>query len=106
MIIKELNHKPEYKIKDCTVSLSYDEVRDIANGMYLLVEHIEHPDKVSTITATERANFETVKNSFAVLFDLVKHGQVQQFTINRCASPTKSTCPASCKSAKHLEETI
>lgn len=101
MIIKELNHKPELKIKDCIVELSYEEVRDIANGMYWLTEYISNPDKVKEVfTATEKSNFEVVKNSFAVLFDLVKHGQIQQFTIDNCASPIKAVCPADCKGAE------
>lgn len=97
MIIKELNHKPELKIKDCIVELSYEEVRDIANGFYMLTRMLEEDIKKFEVSATELAFFHERKKSFAILFDLVKHGQVQQFTIDNCASPIKATCPADCK---------
>lgn len=106
MIIKELNHKPELKIKDCIVELSYEEVRDIANGFYMLVGMLEDDLKKYQVSATELASFIERKKSFAILFDLVKHGQVQQFTIDNCASPIKAVCPADCKGAKQMEETV
>lgn len=102
MVIKELNHKPELKIKDCIVALSYEEVRDIANGFYLLTSMLEDDIKKFEVSATELASFYERKKSFAILFDLVKHGQVEQFTIDNCASPVMATCPADCKGAvKH-----
>ena len=96
MIIKELNHKPEIKIKDCIVALSYDEVRDVANGFYQLCKMLENADGLTDCDKRELENYKKVKNSFAILFDLVKHGQVQQFTIDYCANPSTPTCPADC----------
>lgn len=104
MVIKELNHKPELKIKDCIVELSYEEVRDIANGFYMLTRMLEDDIKKFEVSATELASFYERKKSFAVLFDLVKHGQVQQFTIDNCASPVMATCPADCKGAVEQDE--
>lgn len=104
MVIKELNHKPELKIKDCIVELSYEEVRDIANGFYLLTRMLEEDIKKFEVSATELASFYERKKSFAILFDLVKHGQVEQFTIDNCASPVKATCPADCKGVVNQDE--
>ena len=42
MIINELNHKPDFKIKNATVTLNYEEIRDIANGLFYLLEDDEH----------------------------------------------------------------
>ena len=104
MIIKELNHKPELNIKDCVVELSYEEVRDIANGFYILAGMSEDILKKYQVSATELASFYERKKSFAILFDLVKHGQVEQFTIDNCASPVMATCPADCKGAAKQDE--
>lgn len=94
MTIKEINHKPELSIKNATVSLSYDEVRDIANAFVYLLHQGEKDFKPSE---SELECFRKRKQDFNILFDIVKHGLVTQFTIDRYATPQESTCPADCK---------
>jgi hypothetical protein len=91
MIIKELNHKPEYSIKNATVELTYDEIRDIANGFVFLCHQGE---KGFVPTDAEIKCFKERKKSFSILFDLVKHGTVTDFTIEHNAS---IECPSDCK---------
>lgn len=45
----------------------------------------------------ELESFRKRKQDFNILFDIVKHGLVTQFTIDRYATPQESTCPADCK---------
>lgn len=82
MIIKELNHKPELGIKNVTVELTYDEVRDIANGFVYLC----HQEEGWKPFHTELECFKERKKSFDILFDLVKHGKVTDFTIDNNAN--------------------
>ena len=65
---------------------------------------LEEDIKKFEVSATELASFYERKNSFAILFDLVKHGQVQQFTIDNCASPVMATCPSDCKGVVKQDE--
>lgn len=44
MLIKEINHKPELKIKDAIISLSYEEIRDIANVFIYISRHYKPSD--------------------------------------------------------------
>lgn len=91
MIIKELNHKPELKIQNATVELTYDEIRDIANGFFYLC-HQE--GEVYKPFDSELSNFKQRKKSFDILFDLVKHGTVTDFTIDNNAN---IECPSDYK---------
>ena len=77
MKIIELNHKPEVKIKDAIVELDYDEIRDVVNGLYRVIEK----EKV-----TQDKSMNKTYRKFIILFDLVKHGMVTQFTIDHCAT--------------------
>lgn len=73
MIIKEIIHKPEWKIQSAIVELGYDELRDIANACY---EESKRDDNAN------RASFiQTYQNMF-FLFDLVKHGCIDSTTIS------------------------
>lgn len=71
MHIEELTSKPNIKI--ATVVMTYEEVRDIANGLYHLISGTE-------------CNKDDYKNIYAkskFLFDMVKHGMIQPETLNR-----------------------
>lgn len=86
MIITELNHKPELKIKDATVTLNYDEIRDIANGLFYLLD-----DGAMKPSQSEKKSFEQTKRKFDMLFDLVKYGSVTDFTISHIATQKKES---------------
>lgn len=102
MIIKELNHKPELSIKDATVELSYDEIRDIANGFTYLVHSKQFNDNVKELdlwddfkpSSQEMEWFKERHKTFQILFDLVKNGTITDFTLEKFAP---KTCPADCK---------
>lgn len=81
MTIREVNHKPDLHMKDATVALDYEEVRDIANAFYYLLD----PDGCQP-TDSEIASFKKTSNKFNILFDLVKNGCVTQDCIDRCAT--------------------
>lgn len=87
MIINELNHKPDLSIKNATVTLSYDEIRDIANGLFYLLED----DNTFKPNQSEKDSFAETKQKFDVLFDLVKYGCVTDFTISHIAKKPKES---------------
>ena len=91
MIIKELNHKPELHIKNATVELTYDEVRDIANGFVYLCNL---GDKDFKPSIAEMECFKQRKKTFNILFDLVKHGNITDFTIDKYAN---KICSVGCE---------
>jgi len=70
MIIEELVCKTNQK--HVTVALSYDEVRDIANGLYHMVNG--SGDKKEYVEIYGKCKF---------LFDMVKHGNIQPETVAR-----------------------
>lgn len=70
MKIDELNSKPNQK--SITVTMSYDEVRDISNGLYYLVSD-KNPD--------DRSKYQSIYTDCKILFDMIKHGNVQPETI-------------------------
>jgi hypothetical protein len=78
MIINELNHKPDLKIKNATVTLNYEEIRDIANGLFYLLED----DETFKPNQSEKDSFAQTKRKFDMLFDLVKYGGVTDFTLS------------------------
>ena len=70
MKIDELNSKPHQK--SITVTMSYDDARDISNGLYYLVSG-ENPD--------DRSKYQPIYADCKMLFDMIKHGNVQPETI-------------------------
>ena len=70
MTINELTCKTNNK--SVTVTLTYEEVRDLSNGLYYLVSGKEC-DKNNIVSIRAKAKF---------LFDMVKHGMIQPETIN------------------------
>ena len=87
MIINELNHKPDLKIKNATVTLNYEEIRDIANGLFYLIED----DETLKPTHSEKDSFEQTKRKFDMLFDLVKYGCVTDFTLSHIVQKPKES---------------
>lgn len=76
MHIEELNARKGQK--SITITMNYDGVRDIANGLYYLTSGTpceEGVDKYKTIAADCK-----------LLFDLVKHGNIQPETVKKMAS--------------------
>lgn len=69
MTIRELNtNRPNPYV---TVTLSYDEVRDICNGLY---ERCEISDPKEYLQ--DSSKYRDVYKKAATLFDLVKHGKI------------------------------
>ena len=87
MIITELNHKPDYNIKNATVTLNYEEIRDIANGLFYLLED----DEKFKPNQSEKDSFAKTKRKFDILFDLVKYGNVTDFTLSHIISNPKES---------------
>lgn len=50
-----------------TVTLTYDEIRDIANGLYYL--------------SKDKPEYTEIKDKCKVVFDMVKHGMIQPETV-------------------------
>lgn len=63
MVIKELDDK----IKHATISISYNEARDISNGLY----HI----------SKEKPEYKDIYLKTKFIFDMIKHGMIQPETI-------------------------
>lgn len=70
MFIEELSTRKENRY--VTVTFSYEEIRDIANGLYAAC----HPER-----KTEGKEFDKIAASAGFLFDMIKHGMVQPHTI-------------------------
>lgn len=87
MIINELNHKPDLKIKNATVTLNYDEIRDIANGLFYLLED----DETFKPNQSEKDSFAQTKRKFDILFDLIKYGNVTDFTLSHIVPNLKKS---------------
>ena len=66
MLIKELNSTR----KTMLVEVDYNELRDISNALYHLVEHIEEHDEYDALTIKN-----TAKDAL-IAFDIIKHGTV------------------------------
>ena len=73
MHIDELLNKPG--IKSITVTFSYEEIRDMSNGLY-------HATKTEEI-------FKPIFGKAKFLFDMVKYGNIQPETIKYLAEENK-----------------
>lgn len=87
MIINELNHKPDLKIKNATVTLNYEEIRDIANGLFYLLKD----DEKFKPNQSEKDSFAQTKRKFDMLFDLIKYGCVTDFTLSHIVPKPKES---------------
>lgn len=66
MNIQELSSKINNKY--VTVTFTYEEVRDMANGLYYI--------------SKDKPEYKGIKDKCKFLFDMVKHGMVQPETIS------------------------
>ena len=60
--------------KYITVTFNYEEVRDLANGLYHLTEQVDKE---------EYKKFNDMSAKTHLLFDLVKHGNIQETTVKK-----------------------
>lgn len=86
MIITELNYKRQLNIQNATVTLKYDEIRDIANALFYVLDC----DETFKPSQSEKDSFAETKRKFDMLFDLVKYGGITDFTLSDIAPPKKS----------------
>jgi hypothetical protein len=78
MTIHSITHNPEYGIKKATVTLQYEEIRDIANMLY------EHTQDEQT-----RPEKHILHRDFFLLFELVKNGCIDGFTVEHLSVTQK-----------------
>lgn len=81
MHIEELCTRKENRY--LTVTLCYEEIRDIANGLYAAC----HPER-----KTDGKDYAKIAASAGFLFDMVKHGMVQPHTILNLQRQTADHC--------------
>ena len=75
MTIKELNtNRPNPFI---TVTLSYDEVRDMCNGLYERVEINNYEEYLA-----KARDYLNIYKKSATLFELIKHGKITNHLIS------------------------
>lgn len=72
MYIEELNTKKHQK--SITVTMSYEEIRDISNGLYYFVNNKRSEEE-------DTSRYAKVYSDCKLLFDMLKHGNVQPETI-------------------------
>ena len=73
MTIEELSSKANNKY--ITVTFTYDEIRDIANGLYYASE--------------SNSKFKSIKNKARFLFDMIKCGMIQTNTVKNISDALK-----------------
>lgn len=59
--------------QNITINFSYNEIRDITNGLYYASQEIRDNDR----------NYEYIHAQMKVMFDMIKHGNIQPETINK-----------------------
>lgn len=72
MYIEELCTRPQQK--SITVTFNYDEIRDIANGLYYLTKQSDQHDNTDYKNIYAKCKF---------LFDMIKHGNIQPETVEK-----------------------
>lgn len=70
MTIHNIEHNPTYKVKKATITLWYDEIKNIAN---LLSQ--------ATKEENTRSEMHILNRDFFLLFELVKNGCIDGFTV-------------------------
>ena len=76
MVIQELSSIRNNKY--VTVLLTYEEARDIANGLYYACE--------------DKPEYKNIKDKCKFLFDMVKHGMIQPETVMGMSKDIKEDC--------------
>lgn len=72
--------------KYITVTFNYDEIRDIANGLYF----------ISTgKTPENEKNYDEIAAKTSFLFDMIKHGNIQESTVRKYANLETKASPSS-----------
>lgn len=84
MNIENLTCKPNNHF--VTVTMNYEEVRDIANGLYWL-SRLSPKNTNDMDVKPER--YTDVTNKMAFLFDMIKHGMIQSNTIAKMSAATQ-----------------
>ena len=79
MQIKEIKSNREFNIFSANIVLNYEELRDLANGLYELCQTEKYKDK---------ASFLRLKRNFSFLFDLVKHSGIDDWSVENAAKVT------------------
>lgn len=79
MNIENMISKPN--LKSITVTLTYEETRDIANGLYWLNRIINNPGDKSITKEIKSDSYKEISAKTSFLFDMIKHGMVQPETI-------------------------
>lgn len=74
MEIKEIVHNPKYNVKCATVTLDYDELRDLSNALCDIGENESW---------TKRPSYWKIRRNIYWLFDLVKNGCVDEFSVEQ-----------------------
>lgn len=70
-------------MKEMTLHLNYDEVRDTANALYYLVSG-KSPEK----------DYSELQAKWQFLFDMVKHGMIQPETVGKLQKAREAAAPA------------
>ena len=70
MVIEECSSRKGWCFT--TITLTYDEIRDIANGLYYV--------------SKDKPEYKGIKDKCKVVFDTVKHGMIQPETIESMAN--------------------
>ena len=81
MTIHELNQKPDIGIKNATICLDCDEIRDIANMLCSVVKHQQE---------FQTEGYKTLHRDFFFLFEIVKNGCIDGFTCEHLAKLNKA----------------
>lgn len=77
MEIERLEHNvKDVKQSEITVSLSYDEVRDLANALYYVTEQ-------KTISVEEANTYSSIYAKCSIMRDLMKYGNIQKDTADK-----------------------
>lgn len=82
MTIKEIKSYKEKEVQEATVTLTYDEIKDICTAMVYYVKC----RNTTKLEPKERVyRFFDTKRDMCILFELIKNGKLDQCTINRYA---------------------
>lgn len=71
MTINKLNCEANFK--SAAITLNYDELRDIANGLY----------ELSKLDVERSADFHKIHRDMTFLFDIVKNGCIDGFSVRQ-----------------------
>lgn len=83
MTIEQLSSKENNKY--VTVTMTYDEARDISNALYYLISRKE----------CDLGKYQLTYSKCKFVFDMVKHGMIQPETLNAFDKVTKNSAMGS-----------